>query len=324
MASLDFFQKEFNNFLDQNVQIKEPKNLYEPISYIMNLGGKRLRPVLTLMATDLLGGDYKDSLHAALAVEVFHNFSLVHDDIMDKAPLRRGKPTVHKKWDINAGILSGDAMLIQSYELLEYYDNPLFKQLVQIFNKTALEVCAGQQQDLDFETRDDVSVEEYLEMIRNKTAVLVAGALQMGALIAGASETEQNAIYQYGIYLGTAFQLQDDFLDTFGDASRFGKQIGGDIIENKKTYLYLKARELAEPNDHEELLDLYSLEPSDPSVKIEIVSAIFTRSGAAQETKAAIEAYTQKAYDVLDKLAAHKEAVPALKAFAEKLMGRDI
>ena len=324
MPSLDFFHKEFNSFLDRKLEIKEPRNLYEPISYIMNLGGKRLRPVLALMATDLLGGDHKEALHAALAVEVFHNFTLVHDDIMDKAPLRRGKPTVHKKWDINTGILSGDAMLIQAYDLLDYYSDPLFKQLAQIFNKTALEVCEGQQLDLDFETRDNVSVEEYLEMIRNKTAVLVAAALQMGAIIAGASKTEQEAIYKYGIYLGTAFQLQDDYLDTFGDADRFGKQIGGDIIENKKTYLFLKARELASPGDQKELLDLYSLEPSDPTAKIEIVTAIFNRSGAAQETKSAIKAYTQKAYDVLETLSAHKDAVPTLTAFAEKLMGRDI
>ena len=324
MPSLDFFQKEFKSFLDSKIQIKEPENLYEPISYIMNLGGKRLRPVLTLMATNLLGGDHKEAMHAALAVEVFHNFTLVHDDIMDRAPLRRGKPTVHKKWDINAGILSGDAMLIQAYSLLDYYSDPMFKQLVNIFNITALEVCEGQQMDIDFETREDVSVDEYLEMITYKTAVLVAAALKMGAVIAGASEGEQDAIYQYGIHLGTAFQLQDDYLDTFGDPQRFGKQIGGDIIENKKTYLYLKAREMASLGDQKELMDLYSLEPSDPSVKIEIVSSIFKRSGAEQETKSAIEENTQKAYNSLENLSTHTEAVATLSAFAEKLMGRDI
>ncbi len=324
MPSLDFFQKEFKSFLDSKIQIKEPENLYEPISYIMNLGGKRLRPVLTLMATNLLGGDHKEAMHAALAVEVFHNFTLVHDDIMDRAPLRRGKPTVHKKWDINAGILSGDAMLIQAYSLLDYYSDPMFKQLVNIFNITALEVCEGQQMDIDFETREDVSVDEYLEMITYKTAVLVAAALKMGAVIAGASEREQDAIYQYGIHLGTAFQLQDDYLDTFGDPERFGKQIGGDIIENKKTYLYLKAREMASTGDQKELMDLYSLEPSDPSVKIEIVSSIFKRSGAEQETKSAIEENTQKAYNSLENLSTHTEAVATLSAFAEKLMGRDI
>lgn len=324
MPSLAFFQKEFNAFLEQKIQIKEPRNLYEPISYIMNLGGKRLRPAMTLMATDLLGGDRKEALYAALAVEVFHNFSLVHDDIMDDAPLRRGRKTVHEKWDINTGILSGDAMLISAYELLGYYKDPQFKTLVTVFNETALCVCEGQQYDIDFETRDDVTVDEYLKMISFKTAILIATALKMGALIADASVEQQQALFQYGMNLGVAFQLQDDYLDAFGDAERFGKQIGGDIIENKKTYLYIKAKELGSLADQKELTDLYSLNPREPSAKVKVVKDIFERSGAIAETKEAISRYTTKAFEELKCLSAFEKAEPAFREFGSMLMARKV
>ena len=324
MPSLSFYKQEFNNYLEQIIEVHDPVNLYEPIAYIMNLGGKRLRPVLALLATDLLGGDYKKALPAALAVEIFHNFSLVHDDIMDDAPLRRGKQTVHEKWDINTGILSGDAMLIKSYDLLEAYDGDQFKILVSIFNETALKVCEGQQYDMDFETREDVVVEEYLTMIGYKTAVLIAAALKMGAVIADANLEKQEAIFNYGMYLGTAFQLQDDYLDAFGDLSQFGKQIGGDIIENKKTYLFLKARELASEADRKELMDLYTLNPKDPGTKIKVVKSIFERSGAVEATKTAITHYTNKAFQELESLKTHEKAVKALTEFGKNLMLRKV
>jgi len=233
----DLISKHFESL---NYQ-KEPSNLYEPIRYILSLGGKRLRPVLTLMATEVFDVDCQKALAAATAVEVFHNFSLIHDDIMDDAPLRRGNETVHEKWNINTGILSGDAMLILAYQYFEAYEPKIFQELAKLFSKTALEVCEGQQYDVDFETRDDVTIPEYLKMIEFKTAVLVGAAMKMGAIVAETTEENKKLIYDFGLNLGLAFQLQDDYLDAFGNPETFGKQVGGDIIENKKTYLYLKA-----------------------------------------------------------------------------------
>ncbi len=324
MRSIAFFQEELSSYLKQKISIKEPQNLYEPISYIMNLGGKRLRPALTLLTTDLLKGDYKEALPAALAVEVFHNFSLVHDDIMDVAPLRRGRQTVHEKWDVNTGILSGDAMLIMAYDLLGGYNQPEFKILIDLFNETALKVCEGQQYDIDFETRDDVTIDEYLKMISYKTAVLIAAALKMGAVVAGSGREEQNALFNYGMNLGIAFQLQDDFLDAFGDADRFGKQIGGDIIENKKTYLYLKAREMGSKSEIKDLADLYSLDPKDPSVKIRVVKDVFLSSGAVDKTREAIQHYTTRAFEELKQLADYPDAEKTLRTFGEELMSREV
>ena len=324
MPSIAFYQEELVSYLKEKISVKEPQNLYEPISYIMNLGGKRLRPALTLLTTDLLKGDYKEALPAALAVEVFHNFSLVHDDIMDDAPLRRGRQTVHEKWDINTGILSGDAMLIMAYDLLSVYDNPEFKVLIDLFNDTSLKVCEGQQYDIDFETREDVTIDEYLKMISYKTAVLIAAALKMGAVIAGSGDKQQKALFNYGMNLGIAFQLQDDFLDAFGDAARFGKQIGGDIIENKKTYLYLKAKELGTKAEKKELADLYSLDPRDPSVKIRVVKDIFQSSGAVDKTREAIVQFTTRAFKELEQLSDYPGAEKTLRDFGEELMSRDV
>ena len=239
MLSIEAYRDAFISHLEKEIVTKEPVNLYKPIHYILNLGGKRLRPVLTLMTADIFGTDYKKAMHAAMAVEMFHNFSLVHDDIMDDAPLRRGKETVHEKWDLNTGILSGDAMLIVAYQFFENYDAETFQQLAKLFSKTAIEVCEGQQYDVDFETRDDVTIDEYLKMITYKTAVLVGAAMKMGAIISKTDEKEAQAIYDFGLNLGIAFQLKDDYLDAFGDPKTFGKQVGGDIIENKKTFLYL-------------------------------------------------------------------------------------
>ncbi|UKM65977.1 polyprenyl synthetase family protein [Flavobacteriaceae bacterium GSB9] len=324
MLSITTYQEDFVAYLQQYAVTKDPKNLYEPITYILNLGGKRLRPVLTLMTTDIFNGDYKTAMDAALSIEVFHNFSLVHDDIMDDAPLRRGKQTVHEKWDINTGILSGDAMLIMAYQLFENYESKTFQALAKLFSKTALEVCEGQQYDIDFETRTDVSIDAYLKMIEYKTAVLVGAAMKMGAIVAHASEANQNRIYEFGKNLGIAFQLQDDYLDAFGDPEAFGKQVGGDIIENKKTYLYLKALEFSNASDKAELTQLFCTNPEDVTTKIQTVKQHFLASGSAEATKTAIADYTKKAFSVLDVLDIAEDRKVILRAFGNNLMNRTV
>ncbi|MGM0933743.1 MAG: polyprenyl synthetase family protein [Bacteroidota bacterium] len=324
MRSISEYREEFLEYLDTKIEVKEPRNLYEPMRYILQLGGKRLRPVLVLMATEIFDADYRKALDAALAIEIFHNFSLVHDDIMDDAPIRRGKKTVHEKWDINTGILSGDAMLINAYQLFENYEDKVFKELAQLFTRTAMEVCEGQQYDMDFEAREDVRIEDYLKMIEYKTAVLVAASLQMGAIIARTSRECKDAIYQYGRLLGIAFQLQDDYLDAFGDPETFGKQLGGDIIENKKTFLYLKAIELSGKREARQLEHLYSINPAESLGKVEAVKSIFEKSGAAKLTRAEIEKYTQKAFDVLDKIDLKEDKKAPLRKFGESLMERQV
>ena len=324
MHYIEQYRSQFLAHMEQKVKIKEPVNLYGPISYILNLGGKRLRPVLTMMTTDILGGDHKKALDAALAVEVFHNFSLVHDDIMDEAPLRRGKQTLHKKWDLNTGILSGDAMLIYSYQLLESYPSMTFKKLLQVFSQTALEVCEGQQYDVDFESREDVTIPEYLIMIQNKTAVLVAAAMKMGAIIADKPEDVQDLIYDFGKNLGIAFQLQDDYLDAFGDPETFGKQVGGDIIENKKTYLYLKALEMGTPEQAQELEHLYSIKPKDAKDKITTVKELFEETGSVSRTIEEIKRYTDRAFTTLEMLDLEPGKKDILRQFGTALMNRDV
>ncbi|WP_264535890.1 polyprenyl synthetase family protein [Flavobacterium sp. N1736] len=324
MHDISQYQDFFISYLESQSITKEPKNLYEPIEYILGLGGKRMRPVLTLMAAEVFNTDYKVALPAAMAVEVFHNFSLVHDDIMDDAPLRRGKVTVHEKWNINTGILSGDAMLILAYQYFEQYDPAIFRDLAKLFSKTALEVCEGQQWDVDFEERNNVTIPEYLKMIEYKTAVLVAAAMKMGAIVAKTSEKEANLIYDFGLNLGLAFQLQDDFLDAFGDPETFGKQVGGDIIENKKTFLYIKALEFSSTEKASELQKLFSLQLEDNSEKIETAKAIFNESGASKATQEAIEMYTYKAFETLDKMDINAEKKDILRTFGENLMGRKV
>ena len=324
MLTTQEYQEQFLIYLEEKKVNKEPKNLYDPINYILELGGKRMRPVLTLMTAEIFDAKFKKALPAALAVEVFHNFSLIHDDIMDDAPLRRGKVTVHEKWDINTGILSGDAMLILAYQNFEQYQPKIFRKLAKLFSKTALEVCEGQQWDVDFEKRTDVSIPEYLQMIEYKTAVLVAAAMKMGAIIAETSKETANLIYEFGLNLGLAFQLQDDYLDAFGDPKTFGKQVGGDIIENKKTYLYLKAMEFASDAEQAELLQLFSIQPEDTTEKIKSAKAIFNSSGASQATQLAIQEYTLKAFETLDKIDLNKEKKAILKNFGENLMERKV
>ncbi len=324
MQSISNYQEKISNHLEILTLNKEPKNLYEPIQYILSLGGKRLRPVLTLMATEVFDVDCTKALSAATAVEVFHNFSLIHDDIMDDAPLRRGNETVHEKWNINTGILSGDAMLILAYQFFEDYEPKIFQELAKLFSKTALEVCEGQQYDVNFETRDDVTIPEYLKMIEYKTAVLVGAAMKMGAIVAETSEENKNLIYDFGLNLGIAFQLQDDYLDAFGNPETFGKQVGGDIIENKKTYLYLKAIEFAKPEEKEQLLHLFSIQPNDNTDKINSVKDIFNQTGASEATQKAIQNYTFCAFETLEKMQISDDKKMVLKAFGEKLMNRNV
>ena len=318
------YKEDFLAHLEDKINVIEPKNLYNPIEYILDLGGKRLRPILVLMGTTAYDGDYKKGLDAALAVEVFHNFTLLHDDIMDDAPLRRGKDTVHEKWDVNTAILSGDAMLILSYQLLDSYEGSSYKKLMKLFNKTALEVCEGQQYDMDFETRETVSVEEYIKMIGLKTSVLVAAALQMGAIIADASEEESEKIYEFGLNLGIAFQLQDDYLDAYGDTATFGKQVGGDIMENKKTYLYIEALKNASPEIKKELLGWYKQELDDNTEKVARVKELFKEVGSDTLTRNAIESYTEKAFSILDTLSISTANSFVLKQFGENLMTRSV
>ncbi|MGB2300089.1 MAG: polyprenyl synthetase family protein [Flavobacteriaceae bacterium] len=324
MKSIETYQKQFLAYLEAYKTIREPKNLYEPIQYILNLGGKRLRPVLTLMTADCFDGEIKTALDAALAVEVFHNFSLIHDDIMDAAPLRRGHQTVHEKWNLNTGILSGDAMLIMAYQLFENYPPDIFQKLAKLFSKTALEVCEGQQYDIDFETRDTVSISEYLKMIEYKTAVLVGAAMKMGAIIANASKEDQERCYEFGKNLGIAFQLQDDYLDAFGNPETFGKQVGGDIIENKKTYLYLKALEFSSEKEKLHLKQLFSSETNNSSEKIQVTKQIFSASGSAEATQKAISFYTTKAFEILKTINISEPKKQILESFGTQLMTRDV
>jgi geranylgeranyl diphosphate synthase type II len=307
MLPINEYQEQFLLYLESQNFDKEPKNLYLPIDYILQLGGKRLRPVLTLMTAEIFDIDYKLALPAALAVEVFHNFSLIHDDIMDDAPLRRGQ-----------------IMLILAYQYFENYQPKTFRKLAKLFSKTALEVCEGQQYDVDFETRNDVTIAEYLKMIEYKTAVLVAAAMKMGAIIAQTSKENSRLIYDFGINLGLAFQLQDDYLDAFGDPKTFGKQVGGDIIENKKTYLYLKALEFSKPEEKEKLVQLFSVQLEDNENKINAVKEIFNSTGASQATQKAIEDFTLNAFKILGKIEISKDKKAILKDFGENLMSRKV
>ena len=292
--------------------------------YILELGGKRIRPVLALIAADAVGGDIKKALPAALAVEVFHNFSLVHDDIMDEAPLRRGKATVHEKWDANTGILSGDVMLVKAYQCLDAYPAELFKELTKLFSQTAKEVCEGQQYDMDFPQQDNVSQAEYLQMIKNKTAVLLGCSLQMGAMIGGLSREESQPFYDFGIELGLAFQLQDDYLDAFGDPLTFGKQVGGDIIENKKTLLYLLALDKGDKVQQAELEELFSSQPQDPRDKIATVKTLFKATKADLAIQQLMAQYTDKALLEVEKFAVSKKKKDLFKQFAKALMERKL
>ncbi|MBE0424929.1 MAG: polyprenyl synthetase family protein [Lutibacter sp.] len=323
MKIIETYKESFVDYLNEKIGVKEPTNLYEPIHYILQIGGKRLRPVLTLMTCEIFNGDIKKAYDAALAIEIFHNFTLVHDDIMDSAPIRRGFETVHKKWDVNTGILSGDAMLIIAYQCFENYEPVVYQKLMKLFSKTALEVCEGQQLDVDFESRNDVTIPRYIKMITYKTSVLVAAAMKMGAIIAKVDDDEAEKIYDFGLNLGIAFQLQDDYLDTFGDEALFGKQIGGDISENKKTFLYLKAIELCGQEDKEKLMDFYASR-AQSNTKVKEVTRIFEKNNIPEITKNEIAFYTNLAFKELENLNIDADKKELLKNFGLGLMKRTI
>ncbi len=300
----------------------EPQNLYAPIQYVLSLGGKRIRPLTALMACELFSGDIQKAIKPALALEVFHNFTLLHDDIMDRAEVRRGHPCVHVKWNDSEAILSGDAMLIKSYQLLEQCDPTVLPQLLGLFSKTAAEVCDGQQYDIDFESRTDVGVEEYIEMIRLKTAVLLAGSLKIGAICGGASEIDAQYLYEFGIGIGIAFQLKDDILDVYGDEKNFGKQIGGDICCNKKTFLLINALQKAEGEEKEELLSWIQEEEFNREEKIAAVTKIYDNLGLRTLTEQKMESYYQQAIEALRKVNRPEAEKQVFYDLAEKLLYR--
>jgi geranylgeranyl diphosphate synthase type II len=300
-----------------------PAELYEPISYILSLGGKRIRPALLLLACDLFGGDVEDAISPALAIEVFHNFTLMHDDIMDNAPLRRGNETVHKRWNSNVGILSGDVMLVESYKLMMRVEERLLRTVLGIFNETAVGVCEGQQLDMEFEQRNDVNISEYLNMIRLKTAVVLGGALKIGALIGGADDKDAELLRSFGEHLGVAFQLQDDILDVYGDPDKFGKQVGGDIISNKKTYLLIKALELSDGQLTKKLSDWLALGQFDNTEKVTDVTAIYNTLEVRQHAENTMQAYTDKAFEALEAINLPESHKQYLRDFADGLLVRE-
>lgn len=294
----------------------DSESLYGPCKYLLEAGGKRVRPSLSLMANELFGPLGQDAFHAAMAIELFHNFTLVHDDIMDESPLRRGKPSVHMKYGLTAGILSGDVMGIYAYECLGKIQSPVLPQVFRLFNKMAIEVCEGQQMDMDFERRKDVSIEEYLEMIKLKTSVLLATSLQIGALVAGASDSDAGHIYQFGIYLGLAFQLQDDHLDTFGDEALIGKRPGGDIRSNKKTFLMLKALENS-PSVGDLIWD-----EGGSDEKFEKVKDLYVQCSVDAHSRDAIERYASLSQKHLDQIDVPEERKRPLRDLAQWLLNR--
>jgi len=299
-----------------------PQKLYEPVAYSLMIGGKRLRPALMLHAASLFAESVDHVLSAAMAIEIFHNFTLLHDDIMDKADVRRGLPTVHKKYNDNVAILSGDAMCILAFKYFAKGNNESLDKLLPLFTTTALEVCEGQQFDMDFETRDNVTVEEYLEMIRLKTAVLIAGSLKIGALLANAQQTDADLLYEYGINVGLAFQLQDDLLDVYGDPDVFGKKKGGDICANKKTYLLLKALEACDQQTLKELNQWLVKSDFDAAQKIAAVTAIYDKTGTSETTRNLMRSYYDKALIALEKVAISADRKNTLIAFASEVMER--
>ncbi len=299
----------------------EPKGLYEPVKHIMSIPGKRIRPMLCLMSCEMFGGNIKDALYASFAMEVFHNFTLVHDDIMDKADIRRGHPTVHKVFGTNAGILAGDAMLSYAYKYLCMTPASTLSDVLDVFNKTSIEIYEGQQLDVDFETRLDVSEEEYIKMIEYKTSVLLACSLKVGAIIGGASKEDQERIYNFGLYLGLSFQIKDDLLDTFGEQAKVGKRIGGDILNNKKTFLLINALKKSSTEDKEHLLHL--MDEKNEDKKIAEVKEIFNLYHIESYTQERIEKYYQDSIKYLDAISADETSKSVVRQLAEKIHGRD-
>jgi len=322
MKTIVEYQELIINQIDLLSQSKSNLALYDPVSYILSIGGKRLRPVLTLIGTDLFDGNIEDSYQSALGIEMFHNFTLLHDDIMDDAPLRRGMDTVHEKWGINAAILSGDVMFVQAFVKVTSCKTEYLRPVLDLFNITAIEVCEGQHLDMEFETREDVTIPEYIEMIKLKTSVLVGCALKLGAILADASKKEADLIYNFGLNLGIAFQIQDDILDIFGDAALFGKQVGGDILANKKTYLLIKALETANENQGKELNSWLTNSDYKAEQKIEAVTAIFSDLKVKEQAENVMWKYYEKAIASLGAIKLSEEKHNYLLNFAKGLMIR--
>jgi geranylgeranyl diphosphate synthase type II len=318
---LDSFEKEFIREI-QAIRSTSPVQLYEPIAYSLEGGGKRIRPVLMLHAASLFTTELKPVYPAATAIELFHNFTLLHDDIMDHAGIRRGLPSVHVRYGENCAILSGDAMSIMAFRFLSRCEPTKLTPLLALFSTTALEVCEGQQHDMEFESKHEVSIADYLEMIRLKTAVLIACSLKMGAILSGADEYSSNLLYDFGIQAGIAFQLQDDWLDVYGDENSFGKTIGGDICENKKTFILLKALEMSSGKDRTSLQEWIRKRDFDPKEKIESVREIFSRTGAAEETKKLMVHYHNQAIHTLTKLPIVDADKEELRKFAGQVLSR--
>ena len=312
----EIIEAEINN----TSYLKDPENLYSPIEYTMEFGGKRIRPILLLISYQLFNDNIERAFSPAKAIEIFHNFTLLHDDIMDKAPLRRGKITVHKKWNNNIAILSGDVMMIHAYQLLTQVESKYLKTILNIFNKAAIEVCEGQQWDMDFESTDDVLLIDYMKMIEFKTAVLLAASLKIGAVLADANDKDQNHLYEFGLNMGIAFQLKDDLLDVFGTSKLFGKKIGGDILANKKTFLYLKALQISDLSTKLKLKKLYISE-NENDTKVEKVKKIFVDLNIKKHTLDLMKSYYIKAMKHLDAIDSDKKS--PLIDFADKLMQRD-
>ncbi|MDO9510727.1 MAG: polyprenyl synthetase family protein [Bacteroidales bacterium] len=323
MHTIEYIQ----NLIEESISNQKfdgyPPRLYEPIHYTMSQGGKRLRPSLMLLACEVFAGDIHKALYPSIGMEVFHNFTLVHDDIMDQAPLRRNRETVYKKWDTNLAILSGDTMFAMAYDFLLKTDAELLPLILPVFNRTAIEVCEGQQLDMEFENQKDTGISDYMEMIRLKTGVLLAASLKTGALIGGASAAEADGLYNYGIKIGLAFQLMDDLLDVFADESRFGKVSGNDIITNKKTFLYLTAYKMANDEQKKALDTHFSpINSQDSNQKIEAVKSLYLQIGVREQTISAMDALYQEAKEILAALNLSNESKSELIRFSEILMVR--
>ncbi len=323
MHSIQDLQQKISDTFATEHFLFEPVALYEPIVYALAQGGKRIRPLLVLMSCDLFGGDVGQALKPSVGVELFHNFTLLHDDIMDNAPIRRGRPSVFRKWNSNVAILSGDTMFVMAYDYICQVRDEMLPQTVALFNDTARKVCEGQQYDMDFETQKDVSIDDYLKMIRLKTAVLLACSVKLGAILAGAGQAETDKIYEFGDQLGMAFQLQDDFLDIYGDVNKFGKEIGGDIVTNKKTFLYLKAFGEARGDNLVHLTSLFRANDLDDATKVARIKEIYTSLGIDLMTRELVERYLARALECLAELNVPEERKRGLRQIAMEMLNRE-
>ncbi len=324
MLTITELTEKINRHLAELQFTRQPQGLYDPVAYVLSLGGKRIRPLLMLMAYNLYREDVERIFPQATGIEVYHNYTLLHDDLMDKADRRRGKPTVHKVWNENTAILSGDAMLVLAYQFMAQCPAEKLKEVMDLFSLTALEICEGQQMDMDFETRKDVTEAEYIEMIRLKTSVLLSCSLKMGALLAGASDDDAQHLYDFGIRLGLAFQLKDDLLDVYGNPEVFGKNIGGDILCNKKTYLLIKAFELADPAQRQALEKWMDADTHAPEEKISAVTALYDEIGVKARCEALMETYADQARASLEAVSVSAQRKAELTALMEKLMHREV